>query len=82
MSMMTTPGAPFLRTSEFALACALVDARQEAARTGRVRYVHAAAATGWGDAAAAPRGRRPYYRVYPGGHVEHHPAPPPHRRAR
>jgi len=80
MSMMTTPGAPFLRTSEFALACALVDARQEAARTGRVRYVHAVAATGWRDAPAQPRDRQAYYRVYPGGRVEHHPAPLPRRR--
>ena len=74
MSVMTAPAVPFLRSNEFALACALTDARQEAARTLRVRYVATSAEGGWSAAPGRPRDRRECYRVFPGGHIEHHPA--------
>ena len=81
MSMMTAPVAPFLHSSDFALACALTDARREAAQALRVRYVAADAAGGWTLCPARPPARQECYRVFPGGYVEHHPAPDPrHRR--
>ena len=80
MPESVAPVAPFLRSNEFALACALTDARRETARTLQVRYVSADAASGWSLCPTRPRDRREYYRVYPGGHIEHHPAHNPRRR--
>ena len=80
MSMLTAPAAPFLHPSDVALACALTDARRQAAQALRVRYVAADAAGGWTLCPARPRMRRECYRVFPGGYVEHHPAPAPRRR--
>ena len=56
------------------LACTLAEARREAARALRVRYVLATGAA-WAVATEPPRDRRAYYRVYPGGRTEHHAAP-------
>lgn len=61
------------------LACALAEARREAARTLRIHYVYATG-TAWVLATEQPRGRRPYYRVYPGGRTERRAAAPPRRR--
>ena len=80
MSAIAAPGVPFLRSKELALACALTDARREAAQALRVRYVAADAAGGWTLCPARPRMRRECYRVFPGGYGEHHPAPGPRRR--
>ena len=62
-----------------ALVCALAEARQEAARAGRPRYVHADAAAGWVTTDAPPRGE--CHCVYPGGRVERHAARRPRRLA-
>ena len=74
------PLHPARHDSLLALACALAEARQEAARAGRIRYVYAAEGADWVTAAAEPPDRRAHYRVYPGGRTEHHPARRPRRR--
>ena len=70
-----TPAAP---PALIDLACTLAEARREAARALRIRYVHATD-TAWAVATEPPRDRRAYYRVYPGGRTEHHPASPRRR---
>jgi hypothetical protein len=69
-----------LSPGDLTLACALVDARREAARANRVCYVYADGSGAWVGPADQPPRRQPYYRVYPGGHIEHHHAPQSRRR--
>ena len=69
-----------LRPGELALACALTDARWEATRERRVRYVYANRDGGWIGPTDRQPGHRACYRVYPGGHIEHLTASRPRRR--
>ena len=67
---------PMLNPGEPVLTRALA----EAAQAGQVRYLWADTTGDWQVTRAKPRQGRAYYRLFPGGRVEHHLFPQRSRR--